>query len=61
MTVCELKLKLLKFIAVCKDSYVIYVCGLDQMGKWSRFTESMRIMKILPNHHKLYIIGNSKS
>ena len=30
-------------IAVCKDSYVVYACCFDQVGKWSGFTESMRI------------------
>ena len=32
-------------VAVCKDSYVIYTCGFDQMGKWLGFAESMRINK----------------
>ena len=30
------------FIAVCKDSYVIYACGFDQLEKWSGYAESMR-------------------
>ena len=33
----------ISLIAVCKDSYMIYVCGFDQVGKWSGFTESLRI------------------
>ena len=30
------------FIAVCKDSYVIYACGFDWMGKLEWFAESKR-------------------
>ena len=35
-----------QFIAVCKDSYVVYACGFDRVGKWEWFAESMRIMRI---------------
>ena len=31
-------------IAVCKDSYVIHMCGFYRIGKWSGFEESMRFM-----------------
>ena len=31
------------FFAVCKDSYVVYACCFDRVGKWSGFAESMRI------------------
>ena len=32
-----------RVIAFCKDSYVIYACGFDWVGKWLGFTKSMRI------------------
>ena len=28
------------FIAVCKDSYVVYACGFDRNGKWEWFCQS---------------------
>ena len=28
------------FVAACKDSYVIYTCGVDRNGKWEWFCES---------------------
>ena len=31
------------FIAVCIDSYVIYACGFDRVGKGLGFAESVRI------------------
>ena len=30
-------------MAVCKDSYVVYACCFDRVGKWSGFAGSMRI------------------
>ena len=30
-------------LIVCNDSHVIYSCSFNQVGKWSGFTESMRI------------------
>ena len=29
-----------QFIAVCKDSYVVYACSFDRVGKWEWFCES---------------------
>ena len=31
-------------IAVCKDSYVVYACGFNLVGKGEWFAESMQIM-----------------
>ena len=36
-------------IAACKDSYVVYACWFDRVGKWEWFAESMRINE---NHYK---------
>ena len=34
------------FIAVCKDSYVIFNSGSDRNGKWSGFCESRNVIKL---------------
>ena len=38
-----------QLVAVCKDSYVVYACGFDRVGKWEWFAESMQRYIILQN------------